>query len=215
MLRPNEHLTEGGELAADEKAKSNLPDDLGADELLGSDEEIPDWGRPKSLETALREDWVTAGGMPQAHEGFRKSAQAQGLTPGLFGEQSWDDVRMLTLSAAIRSPADAKRYYYSRKYSGYLTPRMFGLAAEAIQKLGPNHSMKSFAGAERPRLVFSQHHAAGHVSAGRPELGLDAGGQRLDGPGRIGVGQPPGGGLFGGDVQCRRGATGRSPSRFP
>ena len=131
-------------MAVVEKKETGLPDDLNVEELLGSDKVIPDWAQPKPLERAVHEDWVVSGGIPEAQDGFRKWAQAQGLTPETFGETSWDAVRMLTLTQGITGPADARRYFYSRKYSGSLTPRMFA---------SPRRRSKLFAPTTRCRAL--------------------------------------------------------------
>lgn len=115
---------------------------------------VPKWAKPKPLEQFVEEDWVVSGGMPEAHAAFRKWAAAQGLTPEFFGRKSWDEVRMLTITSLISSPAEARLFYWSRRYCGSLTPRMFTLAAEAIHNNAPNKGMKGFVALSGHALYF-------------------------------------------------------------
>ena len=157
-LRPiakDEHILDATEVVIDQKKTDDVLKDLDSSELLDEiSGEVADWAKLKPLERAVREDWVVAGGMPQAHEAFRRWAKEQGLEPSLFGVKSWDEVRMLTIRALVKTPEDARRFYYSRKFSGYLTPRMFALAAEAIRKHAPNPKMKSFVALSGHSLYF-------------------------------------------------------------
>ncbi len=135
-------------------------------ELLGQDQnpktpvselDDPDKAPPavvKPLKQCVEEDWLAAGGIPEAHIGFRKWLAAKGMSPQLFGESSWDSVRMLTVSELVRSEQEARLYYWSRRYSGYLTPRMFALAAEAVRANSPNKRMLSFVGLSGHSLYF-------------------------------------------------------------
>src|SRR4051812_40734050 len=61
---------------------------------------------------------------------------------------------MLTLASLVETPAEACLFYYSRKYSGYLTPRMFGMAADAIRKYSPNPRMQNFVALSGHSLYF-------------------------------------------------------------
>ncbi|MBI2194494.1 MAG: hypothetical protein HYU36_21155 [Planctomycetes bacterium] len=142
---------------------ASLEDQTGGDEEGGrldvgdldmEEEETPGWARPKPLEAMVREDWVASGGMPEAHEGFRRWAAGQGLTPDLFGQKAWEDVHMLTVASLVQKPEEARLFYHSRRYSGHLTPRMFALAAEAIQKHAPNPSMLGFVALSGHSLYF-------------------------------------------------------------
>ncbi len=99
---------------------------------------------PKPLRAFVEQDWVFSGGIPGAQEGFRKWAAAQGIAPDLFGRKRWEDVTMLTLPQMITSPEERRLYYWSRRYSGYLTPRMFALAGEAVHQAAPNPAMATF-----------------------------------------------------------------------
>lgn len=154
-IRKDEHLTSAspdGVAATKGKSKDDLLDDL--DDLTGDGKKAPDWAKPKPLEQFVREDCVFSGGMPEAHAGFRKWAKEQGLTPELFGQKTWDDVRMLTVADLVESPADARLFYWSRRYSGYLTPRMFALSSDAIQRHAPNRDMKNFVALSGHALYF-------------------------------------------------------------
>ncbi len=120
-------------------------------------EEVDPAAKPavsKPLKPFVEDEWVQAGGIPEAHVGFRKWAAARGLKPESFGQKSWDDVRMLTVRALVRNPQEARLYYWSRRYSGYLTPRMFSLAAQGVRASAPNKEMVSFVGLSGHSLYF-------------------------------------------------------------
>ncbi len=134
-------------------AKKKALDDLDLDELLGGDSKSKSV-KLKDLRTTVDSDWTITGGMPQAHAGFRKWAKAHGLSPALFGKKAWNDVRLLTVSALVETPEDARLFYWSRRYSGYLTPHMFGMAADAIQRHAPNPKMKGFVALSGHSLYF-------------------------------------------------------------
>jgi len=120
------------------------------DDILGDleddfeEDSLPDWAEKKPVKQAIEEDWTTAGGMPGAHQGFRLWLKEKGMPPSLFGKTSYDDIRIMTLGGQANTAADRRLYYWSRRYSGYLTPRMFSLCAEAINKYAPNPNMESF-----------------------------------------------------------------------
>lgn len=151
-MRKEERLAIAQPEGAPEKNKSPL-DDL-VDDLKPGDKNEPEWARPKPLEKALPEDWVVAGGMATAHEAFRKWAADQGLQPTAFGQKSWNEVRMLTVAELVRNPEEARLFYWSRRFSGYLTPRMFNLSAEAIHKHAPNPAMRGFVALSGHSLYF-------------------------------------------------------------
>jgi hypothetical protein len=108
----------------------------------------------KPLKELVEQEWMPAGGIPGAHEGFRRWAAARGLTPDLFGQKSWQDVHMLTVRELVRNVDEAHLYYWSRRYSGYLTPRMFKLAADGVRANAPNKNMLSFIGLSGHSLNF-------------------------------------------------------------
>jgi len=142
----------------EERLAITLPDGPApkTDDLLDDLEakKEPDWAKQKPLEKAVAEDWVVAGGVPEAHAAFRVWAQAQGLQPDLFGQKSWNDVRLLTVAELVRNPEEARLYYWSRNFSGYLTARMFGLAAESIQRYAANPNMRGFVALSGHSLYF-------------------------------------------------------------
>ena len=135
--------------AAAEKQKTELTE-LGIEDAAAGSGDF----KPKSLEKFVQEDWTPSGGMPQAHAAFRKWAAAQGLQPALFGAKSWDAVNLLTVASLVRTPEDARLFYWSRKFSGWLTPRMFNLAAEAIHQYAPNKKMRGFVALSGHSLYF-------------------------------------------------------------
>lgn len=119
------------------------PDDEGV-EVEGA--ELPEWAKPKPLDQYVKEDWVISGGLPEAHIAFRKWLQGQGMTPQFFGKKSWDDVSIITEPKLVDDENDRKIYYWSRRYSGYLTPKLFSQACEAVRKASPNKSLLVFYG---------------------------------------------------------------------
>lgn len=123
---------------------------------LGLDfgDDIEPWTTTKPLEQFVKEDWVFAGGMPEAQAGFRKWLQGYGVTPELFGHKTWDDVRMMTVKALARTPEERRLYYWSRKYAGYLTPKAFAIAAEAARAAAPNKDIRPFTGLSGHSLYF-------------------------------------------------------------
>lgn len=132
-------------LTGKDELGSTTPDDPeGGEDIedIFANPNIPD--TPKPLEQFVKEDWQVTGGMPAAHVGFRAWAQAQGPTSALFGKTTWADVSPLTAPALIESDADRRLYYWSRKYSSYLTPKMFSLGAEAIHAAAPDQRLKGF-----------------------------------------------------------------------
>ncbi len=150
-VRPDERLLSGQPDTAEAPKPKAALDDSALDDLTGDAKKT---AVAKSLEKHVEEDWLPAGGIKEAHAGFRKWAAAQGVKPELFGKKSWDDVRMLTLPALVSSPADARLFYWSRKFSGYLTARMFNLAAEAIHQHAPNPAMRGYVALSGHSLYF-------------------------------------------------------------
>ncbi len=83
---------------------------------------------------------------------FRQWLADQGLKPALFGRGSWDEVNLLLKDP--KTPEDNRRYYWSRRYQGYLTPKMFALAAAAVRKCGPNRELQSYVALSGHALYF-------------------------------------------------------------
>jgi len=155
-IRPPE---QGGRLAA-MTGEPDVSDDALIDDLLRSAEGLPGGSteeeqQARPLQAVVEQDWQVGGGMPEAHAGFRRWAAAQGLAPGLFGKASWDDVRMITLTNLVDSAGDARAFYWSRRYSGFLTPAMFALAQDGIRANAPNPNMLSYVGLSCGNLVFN------------------------------------------------------------
>ena len=78
----------------------------------------------------------------QIKKGFPKWLAQQGVTPALFEKADWNEVDYLPERGT--SPADHRRYYWSRRFKSYLTPKAFALACESIRKYGPNPEVKAF-----------------------------------------------------------------------
>jgi len=112
--------------------------------------------KPKPLKVFVEQDMVPAGGVPLAQVGFREWCAAKGMTPALFGKKTWGEVRMLTVSSLIETPADRRRFYWSRRYSNYLTPRMFSLATQAVHRYAPNKQMRGFVALSGHSLYMHQ-----------------------------------------------------------
>lgn len=129
--------------------KSELAD-LGLDDASGK----AGAAKAKGLEQFVLEEWTPAGGMTEAHAGFRKWLATRGVQPALFGAKSWEDVRPLTVPSLVRSPEDARLFYWSRQFSGWLTARMFNLSAEAIHQFAPNPQMRGFVALSGHSLYF-------------------------------------------------------------
>jgi len=117
-------------------------------------DEIEPWMTTKPLDQFVQQDWRFDGGMPEAQAGFRKWLQGYGVKPDLFGKKTWDDVRMMTVQELAETPTEKRLYYWSRKYSGYLTPRLFALAAEGVRAAAPNKKIWAFTGLSGHSLNF-------------------------------------------------------------
>jgi len=135
-------------------APSPAADRLDVEKLLADAKSTGPRFVEKPLERFVREDWVESGGYPAAHEGFRSWARQQGLTPESFGKPDWQQVKLLTVPELVTSAATARLYYWSRRYSGQLTPRMFQLATESIARNAPNPEMLGFVALSGHALYF-------------------------------------------------------------
>jgi len=118
------------------------------------DEEIEPWTTTKPLEQFVREDWQFTGGEPEAQAGFRKWLRGYGVTPELFGKNTWDEISLMTVKELAKTPEEKRLYYWSRKYSGYLTPKLFAQAAEAVRAAAPNKNIRAFVGLSGHSLNF-------------------------------------------------------------
>jgi len=118
------------------------------------DEEVEPWTTAKPLEQFVKEDWQFTGGEPEAQAGFRKWLRGYGVAPELFGKKTWDEVSLMTVKELAKTPEEKRLYYWSRKYSGYLTPRLFALSAEAARAAAPNKDILPFTGLSGHSLNF-------------------------------------------------------------
>jgi len=150
-IRKDEHIAVKPPAAAAKELK--LKDD-GAEELELEPTKQPEWAKPRPLKEFVEKEWVPSGGMPEAHAAFRKWAAERGATPGLFGKKAWDDVRLLTLPSLVKDAQQSRLFAWSRRFSSWLTPRMFALSAEAIRKHAPNPRMRGFVALSGHALYF-------------------------------------------------------------
>ena len=107
---------------------------------------LPDWAKPKPLKKFVEEDWVITGGVPDLHDDFRRWVKGHGVQPSLFGAKSWDDVKPNEFRSLARNPAEARIYYWTKRYASYLTPKIFALATEGLRRLMPDRDLWAFAG---------------------------------------------------------------------
>ncbi len=150
-IRKDEHIVAKPPAASAKELK--LKDDA-PEELELEPTKQPEWAKPRPLKEFVEKDWVPSGGMPEAHAAFRKWAAERGATPELFGKKSWDDVRLLTLPSLVKDAHQSRLFAWSRRFSGWLTPRMFALSAEAIRKYAPNPRMRGFVALSGHALYF-------------------------------------------------------------
>ena len=127
---------------------------LGGMDFGDDDDETPAWAAPRPIEQLIKDEFVFTGGMPEAHVGFRNWLQGYGVKPELFGKKSWGEVTMMTVSELVETPEDRRLYYWSRKYSGYLTPKLFAQAAEGVRRAAPNKKVWAFVGLSGHSLYF-------------------------------------------------------------
>ena len=153
-IRDDEHIAAGSrpEISLNGSAAGDVLD-AEIEDVLG-DASVPAWAQPKPFRKAIEENWVISGGLPEAQEGFRGWLREQGVKPEELGCKTWKEVRMLTLPELVATPTDARRFYWSRRYSGWLTPRMFGLAADAIASHAVNPLMRGFVALSGHSLYF-------------------------------------------------------------
>lgn len=153
----DEHITAQSAKKLSRDLENEGPGEAGFDvgELEIEEEEAkPEWLEPLPLKEMVEKHWVVSGGMPEAHAAFRRWAADQGLKPELFGKKSWDEVRMLTVPSLAKTGHEKRVFYWSRRYSGYLTPRMFKLAADGIRNGAPNKDMLGFVALSGHALYF-------------------------------------------------------------
>lgn len=130
--------TIGADAKKDDKPEAAALEEFG---LSGA----PAWAKPKPLRQAVEEDWIQAGGNPVVKQVFRDWARQQGLTPSEFGAKDWQDVHPLTMASLVQTEHDARRLYWSRKFSGWFTPHRFTMIGDAVVKHAPNPKMWNYA----------------------------------------------------------------------
>ncbi len=85
-------------------------------------------------------------GDPEAEAGFRRWLAGEGVAPGVFGQKSMESVGLLL--AAPKGEQDTqenrRRYYWSRRYKAWLTPKAFALAGAAVKRYAPNPAIEPF-----------------------------------------------------------------------
>jgi len=140
-LRPIQPESEpGAETTTDAEVK----------ELEAATEEPPDslpaWAQHKPIKRFVEEDWVITGGVPDLHADFRRWVKGHGVQPSLFGARSWDEVKPNEFRSLARNPAEARVYYWTKRYASYLTPKIFALATEGLRRLLPDRDLWAFAG---------------------------------------------------------------------
>jgi hypothetical protein len=89
---------------------------------------------------------------PEAEAGFQAWLQQQGLNASLFGKDAWDQVTLFAGKPA--TPEDQRRFYWSRRYQGRITPLLFGLACEGFVEASPAKRAKPFVALSGHSLYF-------------------------------------------------------------
>ncbi|MEI7436830.1 MAG: NPCBM/NEW2 domain-containing protein, partial [bacterium] len=89
---------------------------------------------------------------PEADAGFQVWLQQQNLKPPFFHKDKWEQVTLFT--GKPTTPEDQRRYYWSRRYQGLMTPRMFGLACEGFCEASPAKLAKPFVALSGHSLNF-------------------------------------------------------------
>jgi len=140
QLRPLQPQSEpGAEKTTDAEMK----------ELEAATEEpasLPDWAQLKPLKEFVEKDCVITGGVPNLHADFRRWVKGHGVQPSLFGAKSWNEVKPNEFRSLVRNPAEARIFYWSKRYASYLTPKIFALATDALRRLMPGRDLWAFAG---------------------------------------------------------------------
>ncbi len=168
-LKPGEGVALlDGDLQASTPKKNDEP----ALEEFGLND-LPQWARPKPVQQAFADNWVTAGGNHEIKQAFRRWAQEHGATPELFGAKSWDEVHPLTFPNLVRNETEARLFYWSRQFSGWFTPHRFAMISDAVAKFAPNPDIPRYAALsggvlyrakEMPMDMFAQAgHGHGHT----------------------------------------------------
>jgi hypothetical protein len=151
-LNRDESLRPPGARALGDTVDDSLDAEL--DDVFGGDPAAEDPSTKLGLQAWVERDWSFTGGIPEAHAGFRRWLETQGVEPGLFGCGSWADVWPLSIASAVETPADRRRYYWARRYTGMLTPLMFRQTAEAIHANSGNPAIRGFVALSGHTLYF-------------------------------------------------------------
>lgn len=154
-LRPMTAAERADALPPNNDPDAVAEDDPEADEpVFAPGAELPDWAREKPLDVFVREDWAMAGGIPGAREGFVRWLQRNKVTLETLKVARWEDVHLLTVKELVESETDRHLYYWSRRYSNYLTPKAFQAASDGIQAAYGNPDMVVFTGLSGHSLYF-------------------------------------------------------------
>jgi len=89
---------------------------------------------------------------PEAEAGFQAWLQKEGLKSSLFGKDTWEQVALFMAKPA--TPEEQRLFYWSRRYQGTITPRMFALACEGFAEASPARQAKPFVALSGHSLYF-------------------------------------------------------------
>ena len=88
----------------------------------------------------------------QANDGFRAWLAEQGLKPRLFGKKTWEEVSFSP--AVAKTPEQQRLFYWSRRYQGAMTPKMFALACKAFRQSAPSDLARPYVALSGHALYF-------------------------------------------------------------
>ena len=85
---------------------------------------------------------------PQALAGFRAWLAGEKVPPKELGAKSMDEVTLVLKDpqGADDTPANRRRYYWSRRYQAWLTPQGWALAAAAMKRRAVNPEFRAYVG---------------------------------------------------------------------
>ncbi len=83
---------------------------------------------------------------PAAEAGFRRWLAAQKVAPREAGARSLDEAKLLLTLKEDDTPQNRRRYYWSRRYRAWLTPKSTAMTAEAIRRVAPNPNIQCYFG---------------------------------------------------------------------
>ena len=92
-----------------------------------------------------------------AEAGFRRWLAAEKVPPKELGAKSMDEVALVLKDprGADDTPANRRRYYWSRRYRAWLTPRGYALAGEAMRRSAPNPDLQPYVGVSGHTLYLN------------------------------------------------------------